>query len=551
MRNSLLPTLAVLVLLALVVLIPEPETVDAPLDALPAAETAGEDVAEALLELSPLELYRPPDWARQQGGRDAVKRSLDRLSWGPHAALLASRDQLEAHQGSLVDEILARLTALGDSDPILVSKLIATIRDEDAADPRVLEELNRRCLSPSGLVTKAALRKLARVPYPEALGGALARRHDAEEPIRELARAVLAEAVRRGDPEARAYLLQDLRERPSTPNQIDIAALGDAPYDAETMDVLQLVLERAPITERFATLGALVRHGDERAIAQLEEIIAGADHMQRFNALFVVAMAGRPIAQDSWRDIVRRGLQQETSFLMSVLTRSIQLGDADAPLAFELLEDIANNPGHSSQVTALDVLYRLGDPWALERTRDELQREQGGFLNQTVDRIMRGPRAQAIELADVAEQRFADAELGKVEQVILLNMLAQLKPQSAVEPVIAPLMAGEPLSRENVLPALVALGEVGLERLSTEVGDDRGAGLYVLAASHVRAPSALPVLERIATDPERATALRRYAIDGIVRLSGGEREGALRRIAEASPRSAVSDRVMLLFWNYL
>lgn len=551
MRNSLLPTLAVLVLVALVVLIPEPESTPDAAEGLPAAEVAGADVAQALLELDPLELYSPPAWARQQGGRDVVTRNLDRLSWGPHAALLASRDTLHEHSGELAPVILDRLQAIGDHDPIQAAALIATLGPEDAADPRMLEELNRRCLSDSGLVAKAALRCLRQVPVSEALGGALMRRHDAEESIRESARALICEAARRGDAEARDYILQDLRARPSLPSQLYITALGEASYDEESMEVLRLVLDEAPLTERFATLGALARHGDERAIAELEQMIASADHIARFNAMFVSAMAGRPLGHENWQEIVNRELRQETTFLMSMLKRTIQLGDEHAPLAYDLLDQMARSPGHVCHVLALDLLYELGDPASLERTRDELANEMGGFLNQAIDRVLRGPRAQALELAPIAEERLADPELGEIEQVLFLNFLAQVKPSEVVAPVVDKLVAGEPLSRETVLPALVSLGELGLEHLAQRLDKDRAAGLYVLAAAHVRSPVALPVLERIASDADRDAALRRFAMDGIVRVRGGDREGTLRRVADATQAPELRERAMRLFWNYL
>jgi len=551
MRNSLLPTLAVLVLLALVVLIPEPDPEVGERSGLPGAEAAGADVVQALLELDPLELYSPPAWARQAGGRDAVTRNLDRLSWGPHAAMLASRDMLADFSGDLAALVLERLRLVGDNDPIQAAALIATLGPEDAADPLMLEELNRRCLSDSGLVAKAALRCLRQVPVAEALGGALMRRHDDDESIRESARALLGEAVRRGDREARDYILQDLRARPGLPNQIDIAALGDAPYDEETMDVLRMVLDEAPVSERFATLGALVRHGDERAIAEIEQMIGSHDHIARFNATFVAAMAGRPLGQEHWQEIVNRQLRQETTFLMSMLKRTIQLGNEDAPLAYDLLDQMARGPGHVCHTLALDLLYGLGDPGAVERTRDELDNEFGALLVQTVDRVLRGPREQARDLAPIAEKRLADPELGEVEQIVFLNFLAQVKPEAVVEPVIAKLVAGQVVSRESMLPALVALGELGLDHLERRVDEDRGAGLFVLAAAHLRSPSALPVLEHIASDPERDKALRLFAMDGIVRVRGGEREAALRRVADATTDPELRERAMRLFWNYL
>jgi hypothetical protein len=59
------------------------------------------------------------------------------------------------------------------------------------------------------------------------------------------------------------------------------------------------------------------------------------------------------------------------------------------------------------------------------------------------------------------------------------------------------------------------------------------------------------VLEKISTDPALDPSLRRYAVDAIVRVRGGDREGTLRRIAQVEQEQVVRDRAYLLFWNYL
>lgn len=549
MRNNLLPLLAVLVILGLVVLAPRPEE-GGPIEDLPGAASAGPDVASALLELRPLELGEPPGWALQRGSRDPVKRSLDRLIWGPHPAQLASRDLLAAHEGKLAPLVLGRLTALGETDPILVAKLIPALGRPGERTPEVLEELNRRALSTNGLVAKSALRVLRDIASSQALGAALARRHDDDESIRSLARAVLCEACRRGSSEARAYILEDLREHPGTPDTIYLSALGESPWDAETVELLRSLRDHVDVSDGFVVLGALLSLGDEAAAAELHDLVKSADPGTRTNALLMAAQSRRVLAPDIWEGTVRQRQRNEVLVLMSMMGRAIRDGTAEAPLAFELLQAMAYDASHPVQLEALDMLFAFGDAWAVERTRSELLDESGLYLQQTAERILQGAGPLRSEMLNVALGRLKQQNDG-VDRYVLLTLVAQLDPENAADPVIRMLMSEQLASRGAMLPALVSLGEFGLARLEQELESDRGAGLYLLAAAHVRSPAALPVLEELATREGFDMALRRQAMDGIVRLAGGGRGEALRRVANAVDDPEVSKRAKLLFWNYL
>src|SRR5262245_35115371 len=106
-----LPLLAVVALLGLVFLLPSRDE-----------RGARPGVADRLSTVR-VELDQPPDWARDRG-RDEIVRCLDRMSWGSHASIEASRSVLARHAGQLAPELLARLELAGDQDPPLASKLV-------------------------------------------------------------------------------------------------------------------------------------------------------------------------------------------------------------------------------------------------------------------------------------------------------------------------------------------------------------------------------------------------------------------------------------------
>src|SRR5690606_35437493 len=122
------------------------------------------------------ELVEPPGWVLSQGV-DGLRRALDRIGWGTYGGVLAARDVLVEHGPAIEGELLARLRALGDSDPIQVSKLIAVL-GELQPGPQGIAELVRRALSHEALVAQAALTALANQGSPAALGGILDRRFD-------------------------------------------------------------------------------------------------------------------------------------------------------------------------------------------------------------------------------------------------------------------------------------------------------------------------------------------------------------------------------------
>src|SRR5215468_8816181 len=160
-----LPLAAVVALLALVFLLPSRDE--------RGTRSAGVD----RLSLIRVELDQPPDWARERG-RDELVRCLDRMSWGSHASIDASRAVLALHAGQLAPELLGRLALAGDHDPPLASKLVELLGAEDCTRPDVLDELVRRALSFSALEAKSALRVLSHVDHPRSVNAIRTRLFD-------------------------------------------------------------------------------------------------------------------------------------------------------------------------------------------------------------------------------------------------------------------------------------------------------------------------------------------------------------------------------------
>lgn len=548
--RSIVPALLVLVLLGLVLLVPERDAAEGDSGfVVPGSAAAGRDVATALFTLPALDLTEPPPWATQRGD-DEIQRLIDRLAWGNHDAVVRAREQLARHRGQLYPELLSRLRALGHTDPIVTSKLIAVLGEEGSA-PEVIDELTRAALSESALVSKAALRALAFIPVPEALGGILQRLHDDVPEVRTQARAALVHRVRGGDEEAIYYLVEDVQRNAATPDPHFLQVLGEVPADENVLRALRTVVERAGYEPKLTALSCLLVHGDEETKERVAEMIRSGDQITRVNAMRMTALARVVLAVDTWESTASFGAYQDCLNLMSVLVHAIRSGHDEAPLAYDLLELMAADPGHNAQAEALNVLFKFENAFAVDRTRLELQQGVGAWLGVTVDRIVgAGQTAAAAEMVAVALERLEDPALGDDEEVLLLRLLANIDPASAAHRIAE--HTREPgRMAEDMLPMLSLLGGHGLSVLSDHVDTDRGAAVYVYAAAQVGDPMALPVLEAIVLDEALDPMVRQHALDAVARLRSGPREDSLRQIALALDDPSVSERARLLFWNYL
>ena len=552
MRPSLLPTLAILVLLGLVFLLPKRQD-DSAAEAgflLPGSAAAGADVAAVLAQLPRLELAEPPGWALSRG-TDGVLRHLDRMGWGSHKAMVSSRRALEQQAGSLIPEVLSRLAALGDGDTILIAKLVAMLGTKEMTpeeSERVVEELVRRALSESALVTKAALRVLAYHPSPAALTGILERRLDGDLEVQTFARAALAERVRLGDSEALGYVLDELEETPTSPDLAFVTALGEASIDERGLQALRQIVEVADQNSVLTALASLLAHGEELALERVANLVEHGDVAGRMNGMRMAALSGQVFMVDQWEDIVRERLRPLVLPLMSMLERALNEGDDQALLAVQLLETMALDPTHSCNQEALDVLLRQGHPLAVERTRTELGSAVGGYLNVAVDRIIHAGGDLALEYVDLAMMRLETEDLGVTERTVLCRLVTHVDPSRSAGLVVEQALVGE---SPGFLSLLARLGGHGLQQLAPGLDDDRQAGLFIFAAASTGMAEALPYLEAIVLDTQRDRALRLQALDCIVRLDAGPREESLRRVANALGDAEFTARARLLFWNYL
>lgn len=554
MRTSLLPTLVVLVLVGLVILLPERQEALGPVSAgpsiLPGSASAGQDVAQVLAQLPELELTEPPAWALARGV-DEVARNLDRLEWGGHGVLVASRHALGRESGRVTEQVLARLDDLGDADAIQIAKLITLLGDDPEPSPRVMEELVRRALSENSYVARVALKVLAYCPDDMAIGGILGRLDDDDPDLRSLARGALSERVRGGDPVARDVLLDELERTAAAPDLAYVTVLGECPPDDRGLAVLRRIANEAALSESLAALTSLLVHDDPMAVQRVEQMLATGDDTARINGLRMAAMAGRILGHDQWLPIVLGRNRSAVLALMSLLVRAIETGHDDALLAVQLLEEMAGDPTHPCQADALDALLQQQHPFAVERTRFELMRAQNPYLGVTVDRIVRADPQLAREFLPIVQSRLDDPETPPAEQVVLCRVLAHVAPELAGPRLVELAMSEDPALASAMLPYLTRIGPHAIRELAPRVENDRAAGLLIYVASVTGVPESLPLLEAIVLDTRRDQGLRRYALDAVVRLSGGPREAVLRRLAKTLGDPFVSARARLLFWNYL
>ena len=542
-----LPLLAVAAVLALVFLLPTRE------------ESATRPVASRLAGVT-LELDEPPEWARQRG-HDEITRCLDRMVWGGHAAVAAARDVLAQHAGQLAPEILARLAAVGDSDPALSTKLVELLGGEDPSATGVLDELVARALSFHGIEARAALRILSRVDHPRSVFAVRTRLLDQDPDIVGYARGALAELAHRGNAEARDVILAELE---ADPLDVDLAYLSVAiglPRDDRTDALLHDIADRGNGTVRLVALTGLLVRDDPQAQAIFEELMVTGDGDQRLQALRAVAGAGKVIGQDEWEHILQQDVFALSSELVRILILAVDSGHPDAARAMDLLERVATDPTKSVQGVVLDALYVRRHPNVIEGVRGDLSRVEGTALLLTVDRILGGPKirpedlALRAELGQLALTRLqAGPELRNADRAVLCRLVASIAPEASADLLVDYALGRRGVDRavsEAVTDLIGLLGDAGLAQLDAELGTPAGDALAVYAAAERGSAAALPLLERLLTAEGTDPETRRAALDALGRVSSGPREETLRRVLEQVIDPELRRRAQLVFWNYL
>ncbi len=541
MRTSSVPLVAIGLLAALVFLLPQRERAR-PLPALP-------------LEFAPLDLVEPPQWALDE--LDPVGRDFDRLFWAGHRAAARAAEKLVESGQPLAAEILARLSRLGPRSAVPVAKLLRLLGQADLGHPGVLDELVRRAYSESGLIAAEALRLLAVHPDEEALVGIFPRLDDPDDTVRNHARSALALRAGRGDPEALELLLEQLESGAADPNVTYVMALAGI-EDERLVPRVDAILERlrdeGSETAWWTAITVQLARRDADAIEKVEHIFFEEEDLARSNAVKACLAAGVFLGVESWATMVHTSGPHVRRPLIKLFMLSVDTGDASAPEAATLLEQMALGRDPVLFLEAASACFARGFPRVVEHTRAELQRELGGALSQVIDRVIQAPHVEGEQFAQIARDRLAAPGLHAVDRVLLLRLLAHISPDDAVDPIVEIVLAGAPESAEQanaLVPLLPRLGEAGLERLGQELGQPLADLLYVHTAGQLRVGSALPQLERLILDPDTLPAVRAEAIDTIARLSDGPRADTLRLVVAELGDPAVSVRARLLYWNYL
>ena len=538
MRTSWLWLVAVGLLLGLVLLLPE-RTEAGP---LPGLDTS----------LRPLDLTEPPAWALGAGG-DEIERSLDRLYWGGPVAVESARRVLRQHRGELRDEVLGRLKLLGEDQPVTVQKLLEVLGEEDLDDEAVLEELIRRSYSPSSLVAKSALRILAHHPDERATAGVYARLDDSDPDVRLHARAALARRARDGDPVAQDLVLEELAAHPAPPDY-GLLSTADVLPPEPLEPVLEAIVERGDRTARFVVLSLRLKRGEPEAIEEMERILSGGDPVAGLNVLQAAAGAGRVLGRDQWHELARSMPPLTVLALVDLLLFAVDSGHESAMEAMMLLEDLAARRFGNVGDEVLDALLVRQHPFAIEKTRAELQVLVGAELSRTIDRVIAAEELDRLDYVAVSLTRLAEPQLDAVDRLLLLRLVAHVAPSQAAVPVVDAVLewhATQPALAQTALDYMDLLGIAGLNEVQRRVGEPGARELMVYTAARVRSGVALPALEAIILDTEAPLVLRVEALDTIARLHDGPREDSLRRVAELAGDEGLRSRARLLYWNYL
>lgn len=544
--RALLPLLAVGAIVALVFLLPSR-------DGGPPPRPHFERLSVVDIQLDP-----PPEWARERG-RDEVVRCLDRLDWGSHAAEAAARETLARHAGALAPEILARLAAVGDRDPVLASKLVELLGGEDPFAPGVLDELVQRGLSFSALESRAALRVLARIPHPRAVDTVRTRMFDADPEIVGFARGALAEQARRGSPEARTAVLDALEAGPHDADLAFLTVAAGFPADGRVDELLRRVAAEGQGTVRFIALTGLLARDDPMAYEAFEGMLRDGDGALRREVLLAAATARKVLGQDHWATWLQQDVHALCAPLVQVLLAALDQGHPDAARALELLERAAGDPHCSVHHETLDGLYARRHPNAIEEVRRALQLAIGGGLTLAVDRVVAGPAERPFDLelraglAGLAMDRLRDdAELRDGDRITLCRLVAAVAPEAGADVLVAHAL-GQGVSRDvadAVADQLAAAGAPVVERLGRDLGDPQADELLVYVAAQSRTGAALPWLERLLAAPGTVPSTRRAALDCLALVQGAGREELLRRVLPGLD-PVLRERAQLVFWNYL
>jgi hypothetical protein len=546
-RSPLLPLLALAAVVGLVFLLPSREGAAPP-----------PPVHERLASVR-VELVEPPEWARARGA-DEVVRCLDRLDWGSHAAAAAARESLARHAGQLAPELLARLAAVGSSDPVLAAKYVELLGGEDPLAPGVLDELVARGLSFSALEARAALRVLARVTHPRAVNAVRTRLLDQDPEIVGYARGALSEQARRGSEEARQAILDELERDPVDVDMAFLTVAATFPDGDRTERVLQLVAERGAGAVRYVALAGLLARGDAAAGAEFEAMLRDGEMDSQQHVLRTLATTRSVLGQDLWETLLVQDAYPLCVPLVQILLSAMDQGHPDAARALTLLERIASDPTASAQAEARNGLFARRHPNAIEAARHDLQVLVGGQLVLVVDRIVTGPAerpadlALRADLAELAVRRLrTDEHLTDPDRIALCRLLTVIAPDAGADVLVEHALE-RGVSRavaDGVADQLAVAGVPVLERLARELPDARAAALLVFVAAQADAPAALPHLERLLQDPATAPATRRAALDCLALIHSGPREDLLRRMLGRLGDPELERRAQLLFWNYL
>jgi hypothetical protein len=543
-----LPLLAVLALLGLVFLLPSRNE-----------RGVRPGLADRLSTVR-VELDQPPDWARSRG-RDEIVRCLDRMSWGNHAAVEASRGVLRLHAGQLAPELLARLELAGDSDPPLASRLVELLGAEDPLAPGVLDELVRRALSFSSLEAKAALRVLSQVDQPRSINAILTRLYDTDPDVVGFARGALARLAQRGNVEAREAVLAELESDPVDVDLAYLAAAASFPADERTDVVLRRIAAQGGGTVRLVALTGLVARDDAEAIASFEQMLREGDHELKVEVLRATAAASRVLGLSEWESLLRTNAYALCVPLVNVMLTACDTGHPAAARALELLERAATDPGCVVQVDVLNALYARRHPSVIEGVRHDLQRVVGIQLSLVVDRILVGPDEIAsdkqvrADLAELAIQRLErDTVLSDADRVTLCRLLVSIAPERGAD-VLVNYALGRHVSAlvsEGVSDLLPAAGDPVVVRLGRELGTPLPDELMVFMAAQGHSAATLPFLQRLLCSTATEPRIRLAALDALGLVRQGPREALLREVLERCELDeALRQRAQLVFWNYL
>jgi HEAT repeat protein len=313
------------------------------------------------------------------------------------------------------------------------------------------------------------------------------------------------------------------------------AAVEHLPYleDPRAAAVVRHALQHETAAVRAAAAKAYAALEDEEAATYLVQALADKDAWVRY---FALRSIGRLRLREALPEVMRLLEEDPAGQVRSAAIESVGLIDGDQAVA--ILEPLANSDDNDKATTAVRALGFVDHPAALPPLLAAVRGADPARSAEAIRALGQhgGEGVVAVLQWMVARAPLKDGELGPRGQEAV-SALAQLGNREAIQALLE--LTADALRRPFILPALVAVGEKGLETVMEGLRQPnpavRRATIQVLASmKREQATDAIVA----ALDDEEAT-VRVDAVTTLIELGSGRADRKLAQMAQNDPDVAV------------